>query len=194
MTVSCRGRVKLLLLCLVSVHNLGSSPVSSVNLFLMASLTMNHNLGQWTVKSEPYHKDHGQYLDKSQLCIKVPGILHLLWNAGLCALSIGGSWNINMGMSDCQQPPSAPAGDNSFSLASLLAAWELVQTFSSPAHQSWWSGAETSLLSPSFHVVYTYTVGSITMLFIVKWQVAGSGMYTWCITAPLHSFSPSYLP
>lgn len=156
-TFLCRGRVKSLLLCLALVDNLDSSAVSPVNLFLMASLTMNHNLGQWTVKFVPYHKDHRQYLDKSQLWIKVPSVLHLLWNAGLCALSIGGSWNINTGMSDCQQLPSAPVGDNSFSFACFLAAWELVQIFFSLAYQSWWSGVETSLLSPSLHMPYALT-------------------------------------
>lgn len=40
------GRVKASLLSLALVHNWGSYPVSSVNLFLMPSLAVNHKLEQ----------------------------------------------------------------------------------------------------------------------------------------------------
>lgn len=182
----CRVKVKSVLRCLALVDNLGSS-VSCVNLLLIASLIMNYNLGQWTVKSEPYHRTQGQYQDKSQLWIKVLAVLHFLQRAGLYALSIGGSWNINTGMSDCHQPPSAPLRDNSFSLASLLAAW--ISVHSSLLLTSPGGPEQTPHGSPLHFTCCMYLLSGLHRLTL-HCQV--TGCWQWYVHL-MHSSTPALL-
>lgn len=128
--------------------------MSSVNLFLLPSSAMNHKLEQRAIKPMPYHKDHRQYPGKFQLQARSVAcyIRYEMLTSACFPLA-------TRGMSDSNHP--SPAGENCFTLASCLAARELLQTLFSPAHQSWWSGEETSLLSSSSHMPHALNSGGL---------------------------------